>query len=581
MSPNGKGAEWERAPKQQHLSHPGSLVLRWGAGALSGMLLALTMPPWDCEWLVWVAFVPVLAALWLWPSEEERRNATIIGGHSSGGGGGRLALGFIGFIWKFCRRLPPTPGYLFGLVFFLVSFNWISTVSIVGWILVCCYLALYPWGWGWFVACFNPRRLSAHPYLFSRHNLTAAGVVAAAWVAFEYLRSILLTGFGWNSAAIALHNNLPMIQIAEVTGSLGVSFMVVFVNAIFLATVRRFWEEILRGKVRAHFDFTLTMAGIVAIFLFGISRLQEAPAEANFKKIKVAAIQTNIPLARQRDKSFIPDLLAIHRDLTVTAAAGNPDLIVWPEASVPGGILLHWDTREFIEGLMEGGGFALMHGTLDGDPDGDYNAVALRDAAGGDWQIHHKIHLVPFGEFFPFRKAFERILPPVAAAVGLLIPGDFTAGKRWTIFDPGIEGVKIGPLICFEDTLGDLTRRFVLRGANLLINVTNDAWFLESPASRQHLAAARYRSIENRRPLVRAANTGVTCFIDTSGRVRRLESPEGSTFVRGYLLGEVLVPKPGTSLTFYSRHGEIFPIICLVLIASTLVMLVLRCVLKR
>lgn len=537
---------------------------RAGAGALSGVLFALTMPPREMEWLVWIAFVPVLAALWARPAPQAPAPSRQQSGRNAGRLAGAVAR-LASSVWGLRRHLPPAPGYVFGLVFFLISMRWISTVSGIGWILISCYLALYPWAWGWFAARFSPARLSASPYLFSRHNLFAAGMAAAAWTASEYLRSILLTGFGWNTAAIALHNNLPLVQIAEFTGALGPSFIVLFVNAILLATFRRFWEEALRGKVRAHFDFTLTMAGVVAVFLFGAARLQNPPPDKEFLRIKVAAIQTNIPLAQQRDRAFIPELLEIHRGLTAAAAAGRPDLIVWPEASVPGGILLHWDTRDFIESVMEGGGFALMHGTLDGDPNGDYNAVALRDAAGGDWQIHHKIHLVPFGEFFPFRSVFERFFPLVAGIVGRLIPGDFTPGKRWTLFDPGVPGVRIGPLICFEDTLGDLTRRFVLRGANLLVNVTNDAWFLESPASRQHMAAARFRAIENRRPLVRAANTGVTCFIDIFGRARLLESPEGTTFIRGYLSGGVLVPKPGAPLTFYSRHGEIFPMICLCL----------------
>lgn len=533
---------------------------RLGAGAVSGVLLALTMPPWGVEWLVWVAFVPVLAALWA----ERGRDRS-----GSGEAGRSGPAGWRGKARRAVRRLrrclPPAEGYVFGLVFFLTSLSWISLVSAPGWILVGAYLALYPWLWGWVARRLRPGRLSERPYLFSRHNLVAAGAAAAAWVAGEYLRSFVLSGFGWNNVSVALHNNLPMIQIAEVTGAMGPSFAAVFVNAVLLATARRFWEEALRARVRAHFDFTLTMAGVVGVFLFGAQRLQTAPGEEGWARVRVALIQTNIPLAQQRDPAFIPELLEIHRELTATAAAGGADLVVWPESSVPGGILLHHDTRAFVEGVMEGGGFALMHGTLDGDAEGDYNAVALRQAGGGEWQVHRKIHLVPFGEYFPFRRVMERVVPPLAAHIAELLPGDFTAGRSWTIFDPGVEGVRIGPLICFEDTLGGLTRRFVARGANLLVNVTNDAWFLESAASMQHFAAARFRAIENRRPLLRAANTGVTAIVDALGRARILESPEGSTFIRGYLSGEVAVPEADAPLTFYSRYGEIFPMICLVL----------------
>jgi apolipoprotein N-acyltransferase len=142
--------------------------------------------------------------------------------------------------------------------------------------------------------------------------------------------------------------------------------------------------------------------------------------------------------------------------------------------------------------------------------------------------------------------------------------------------------VQIAPLICFEDTIGELTRRFVLRGANLLVNISNDAWFLESAGSQQHLANAVFRCVENRRPMARAANTGVTCFINEFGRVTQILRDEtGSTFGEGVLTGEINVPlataspsgggqdRPasaeataGRQLTFYTRHGELFAKIC-------------------
>jgi apolipoprotein N-acyltransferase len=117
-------------------------------------------------------------------------------------------------------------------------------------------------------------------------------------------------------------------------------------------------------------------------------------------------------------------------------------------------------------------------------------------------------------------------------------------------------------LICFEDTIGELTRQFVLGGANLLANVTNDGWFLRSAGSQQHLDNAVFRCVETRRPMVRAANTGVTCFISEFGRVtQRLADDTGSQFTEGVLISEVAIPT-GLELTFYTQHGELFAKSC-------------------
>ncbi|MFQ3577681.1 MAG: apolipoprotein N-acyltransferase [Verrucomicrobiia bacterium] len=331
----------------------------------------------------------------------------------------------------------------------------------------------------------------------------------------------------------------------------GISFMVVGCNVILLATFWRFVLEIRRGKIRAHFDFTVTLLGLVGVFLFGADRLRREPAGV---ELKVAAIQTNIPLAMRRDPEAIPELLRIHEELTDLAAATGPDLIIWPEAAIPGGILIHWDTRAFIEHCASLGDFALMHGTLDAEGEKEYNAVALLPRDRSPWQIHHKIHLVPFGEYIPFRNSF----PLFAWVAGDLVPGDFHAGTSWTLLDLKESGILIGPLICFEDTLDDLVRRFALAGAHLLVNVTNDAWFLESSGSHQHFVNARLRAIETRLPMVRAANTGVTAVIDPWGREKRLQKADGSTFLRGYLTETIQVPVGSPETTFFTRHGPVF-----------------------
>src|SRR5438105_181226 len=168
--------------------------------------------------------------------------------------------------------------------------------------------------------------------------------------------------------------------------------------------------------------------------------------------------------------------------------------------------------------------------------------------------------------------------PLFAAVAGKWVPGDFDAGKDYTLVRLTSGDVQIAPLICFEDTIGDLTRQFVLHGANLLANVTNDGWFLHSAGSEQHLANSVFRCVETRRPMVRAANTGVTCFVNEFGRVTQvLQDETGSTFTEGVLTGDVDIPI-ARELTFYSRHGELFAQLCA---CVTLVVIAVRIALRQ
>jgi apolipoprotein N-acyltransferase len=208
----------------------------------------------------------------------------------------------------------------------------------------------------------------------------------------------------------------------------------------------------------------------------------------------------------------------------------------------------------------------LLLGTID-DENGDvYNAALLVSDGGERVQVYRKLHLVPFGEYVPGRHR----VPLLARIVGDQVPGDFKAGKEYTVFALTTGDVQVAPLICFEDTIGELTRQFVLPsetnpGANLLVDITNDGWFLHSAGSHQHLANAIFRCVETRRPMVRAANTGVTCFINQFGRVTQMLRDEtGSTFTEGVLTGEIKVPTEH-ELTFYTRHGELFAKFCAVI----------------
>jgi apolipoprotein N-acyltransferase len=192
-------------------------------------------------------------------------------------------------------------------------------------------------------------------------------------------------------------------------------------------------------------------------------------------------------------------------------------------------------------------------------------------------QVYRKVHLVPFGEYVPGRHT----IPLLARIVGDQVPDDFAFGKEYTVFKLSNDKAKVAPLICFEDTIGDLTRQFVLAGANLLVNVTNDGWFLHSAGSRQHLASAVFRCVETRLPMVRAANTGVTCFVNEFGNITQMLVDEnGSPFTEGTLTGQVAIaanPEP----TFYVQHGELFEYACVGVTILALAFVAVRFVVRR
>jgi apolipoprotein N-acyltransferase len=286
-------------------------------------------------------------------------------------------------------------------------------------------------------------------------------------------------------------------------------------------------------------------------------------------------VQSNVPQHQKFDPQFTRKIFDRFRRLSEIALRSNPppDLLVWPESSMPGPVLADKESYKFVMDLAASADTDVLLGTID-EQNGDvYNAAILVSDGGERVQLYRKVHLVPFGEFVPGRHT----VPLLARIVGDQVPGDFKAGKEHTVFTLTNGDVQVAPLICFEDTIGELTREFVLPtetnpGANLLVDVTNDAWFQHSAGSHQHLANAIFRCVETRRPMLRAANTGVTCFINQFGRVtQELRDETGSTFAEGVLTGDINVPTE-QELTFYVRHGELFAQACA---AITLIAIVL------
>ncbi len=513
-----------------HLPSAISRVWPWLAASSTGVLLTLCFPRWDQGWLAWLALTPLICAVFF-PHNDGRRVALR-----------KAAL-----------------GYVAGLVFFTSTFVWLSTTLAAlyenRWLLalaplVAMVFSFYFAFWTWFIGAVLVRDDAARKFPRSLGNLGTAAAGACAWVAHEWVRERLFGGFGWNDLGVALHRDLPMIQIADITGVPGLSFLVVFCNLMAVIIVRRIIGEL--GPVfmkRIRWEFSFTMALIALVFAYGVrALLQKETGES--VSLRVVAVQPNIAQTEKFDADMEAKIFAELAKLTGLAALARPapQLVLWPESATPRSMFADDVNYNFVLDQAKALDGALLLGTTDFDPEKreDYNTAALLTSHGEKQQFYRKMHLVPFGEYLPLRPVF-------APLCGQMVPADFTPGREATVLELPDPKLRLAALICFEDTLGELTRRFVQGGAQVLVNITNDGWFAQSPAAEQHLANAVFRAVENRRPLLRCGNTGVTCAVDAQGRVEPWLKP----FQQGFVAREVRIPV-NPSTTFYTRHGDWF-----------------------
>ncbi|MGH8165495.1 MAG: hypothetical protein ACREP1_14295, partial [Rhodanobacteraceae bacterium] len=318
----------------------------WLAAALSGLLVTACFAPFDCTWLCWFALTPLLAAIWFSGEGGKRRGAR------------DLLL-----------------GYVAGLAFFWTAFSWLHTVTWLGLILLAPYMATYFALWGWLAGLARPRRSTAppqpnellpqarSPWLSSARNLGIAFILACGWSGLEWVRGWMFSGWGWNGMGVSLHGILPLIQIAQFTGVAGLSFVVVFANVIAIATVRRFIAETKVKQRRPHFDFTLTLAAIVGICAYGIRALQERPPT---KPLRVAAVQSDVPREEKFSLQFQGATFDKFARLTRMALATKPppDLVLWPESSMPGPVLEDASNHRFVMNVSAAMNSDLLLGSL-------------------------------------------------------------------------------------------------------------------------------------------------------------------------------------------------------------------------
>jgi apolipoprotein N-acyltransferase len=468
--------------------------------AISGALLILSFPgTGDQAWLAFVALVPLLVAM----RDSRWRQAAILGSVA----GLVFWFGTLSWVAPTMVRYGGLPWSLAGLIL----------AGLAG------YLALYHGVFCALLTRASPR--SAPLYVLGSASL---------WVALEFLRTYLMTGFPWNLLGYSQYRNLPLIQVAAVTGVYGVSFLVMAVNAALAWTLRRpgHWHDVAAPVA--------TAAGLVglAVGFWAVSPGQPAGPE-----IPVALIQGNIDQAVKWDPRLQDATVEAYRRLTLEAGGDRLELVIWPETAVP--FFLREDARRAaLEALARQVGADLLVGAPDREGGQRRNSAFLIGREGRLLDRYDKRHLVPFGEYVPLK----RLLFFVDALAGGAI-GEFTPGREATLVSTPLG--RVGVVICYEAIFPGEVRQLFLAGAEVLVNITNDAWFGRSAAPAQHLAMAAFRAVENRAWLLRAANTGISAIVAPDGRIVR-----ASTLFTPEVLSGTITPRAG--LTLYTRYGDLF-----------------------
>ena len=439
-------------------------------------------------------------------------------------------------------------GYACGIVWYLGTCYWVFDtmhqygglsvpVALFVMVLFALYLGLYHGAFGLLMALLVRR---------NSHNRMALLAAPFVWVAVELVRT-RITGFPWNLLGTSQVDNIPLTRIATVTGVYGLSLEIMLVNAAFAATFL-----VRRGRRRA-----LLIASVTAAVLLQAGRwVEPGPVPADHAAV---LLQQNLPVAEAEAwtkahfeetlQDFVSESEQAARSLHPAGVApGQPvDLIVWPESPAP---FFGSDPifRTALSGLARrtgawivAGNIGIQNPTNESQKTKEFNSAQLVSPA-GDWDGRYdKIHLVPFGEYVPFRSVFS-------FAAGLTeAVGDFTHGTSRV---PLVAGEHpLGVFICYESIFPDEIRQFVNQGAQVLVNVSNDGWYGDSGAWAQHLNQARMRAAENSRWLLRDTNTGLTASIDPYGRVvASLPRKERAALAAPFAL-------IGTK-TFYTRHGD-------------------------
>jgi len=540
------------------------LSVKLSGAILSGLLLSSAFPPAESSECAWLALVPLIVI---------------------------------------ARYTRPLRAFLFGLLsgltFWLWSLSWLLAMMNCGcgfpmvalaWISLSVYCSLYTGAFALVVSRIfisgesisyakvpNEDKYAGYSMMMTSIgrfiNVLYVFAIPALWVGFEYLRSTLFGGFPWNAVGISQYRNIAIIQMAEWGGVYAVSAVVVMMNAVMAVLISRFIDVYARGIRTGRLHFELIMGLAIGLFCLtnGVKIVRRVErTDSSGLSARIAMVQPNIRQALKWDESQVMEVYRRLMEHTEIAVAGAPDIVVWPETAVLNPVEGDENTVYCASNQAEEFGVHVLTGVIEREgvydedelflPTRVFNGSFLVGPDGRIMDRYRKRHLVPFGEHVPFDKTLtflQRFVP---------IGETLYSGESGTIFSVPISkngvgrSIRFSVLICFEDIMAGLARDDVKEGARLLVNQTNDGWFDGSSEHVQHMSHCVFRCVENRVPAVRSANTGVTCFIDRTGRVggksyaKSSSLPVGS---EGVVITPVLVPDEDMALTFYTKYGDI------------------------
>jgi len=477
-----------------------------GAPLLSGILLVLIQPPVSLFPLAFFALIPLLGSV----TKENLRSSFVCG----------YVTGVISYL-----------GLIYWVIIAMNRYGGINIpLSCLILLLFVAYLSLYT---GLFsLSC---------AYVEKRFALPVYITAPIIWVLLEYVRSFFLSGFPWSFIAHSQYNFRAFIQIASVTGTYFISFLVVAVNAVFFELMRRKRISIVYIAVVS----ILFGATLVYGFL-SLSEKQDLP------RLTTAIVQGNIRQDVKWDEAFKIRTIKKYAQMTAGADRGT-DLIVWPETAMPFVFDREIYANKYIRSVSQAMNTNLLFGTMSQDKAGRYrNSSYILGRTGDTMGSYDKVHLVPFGEYTPltsYLPFFEKL-----TAQG----GDFVSGTGHVPIRTAIG--DIGILICYEGVFPSITNETVRAGAQVLVNLTNDAWYDRTSAPFQHFSFYIFRAIETDRYVLRAANTGISAIIGPKGQVET----KTSIFTEDVLKGSFAMK---TSRTIYVRYGDYFVVLILLALA--------------
>ena len=513
----------------------------WIFACLSGVLQVLIFPNFSIYLLGWVALAPLIYAI------LKCREQDVMMVLADGGQFLAPATAWQGFLL----------GYVSGIIWYLGSCYWVYHVmhlygglgvvtSAILLVLFALYLGLYHGLFGLLLALIAARR--------NGFSLRALVFTPFVWVAVEMARTYI-TGFPWDLLGTTQIDNIPLSRIATVTGVYGISFEIALVNT---AVAAAFLVPYARRKL------LLTAALVAAIVLHAgkLTRPGALPTERG-----ATLVQENIPIS---DIEWSPEYFAKTLDSLRALSVrpqyekpGTPGLIIWPESPAP-----FWVTdlhlRTTLADIARAANSYIIAGTIGIEHTGNpnrrpeiYNSAAVI-APNGAWiDRYDKIHLVPFGEYVPFATLIS-----FAQALTREV-GTFSRGHHREPLTLG--NMKVGVFICYESIFPSEVREFAHNGGEVLVNISNDSWFGDTGAPRQHLNMARMRAVENNRWLLRDTNSGITAVIDPYGRI----VAEAPRHERVELQGAFGLEE---STTFYTRHGDWFSFLCAIITLTALLL---------